>query len=146
MGKGIALQASERFPGLSQHLGHLLEEYGNRVFRIGLKNDKTLITFPTKPNNTIVDTHEIAEDLVCRHMIDRCHYPGIVPGWAMKSQPSLIQQSVQQMIDIVNKYEIQSVVMPLPGCSNGELDSATVLPILAPLDDRFTIIRYKITG
>lgn len=45
MGKGIALEAKKRFPGLPQKLGMWVREWGNRVF---ICHEELLITFPTK--------------------------------------------------------------------------------------------------
>jgi len=45
MGKGIALQAKERYPGIEKKLGELLKNEGNHVFE--LVPDK-LISFPVK--------------------------------------------------------------------------------------------------
>jgi O-acetyl-ADP-ribose deacetylase (regulator of RNase III) len=45
MGKGVALQASDKFPGLSKELGHLVKEYGNRPFYF---KEFNIMTVPTK--------------------------------------------------------------------------------------------------
>jgi hypothetical protein len=44
MGKGIALQAKQRYPNLPQQLGELLLENGNHVYYL----DNNIISFPTK--------------------------------------------------------------------------------------------------
>lgn len=44
MGKGIALQAKQRYPRIEASLGRLIQKYGNHVFKL----DKGLISFPTK--------------------------------------------------------------------------------------------------
>ena len=45
MGKGLALDAAQRFPLLPIELGELLRRYGNQVFKFPKHN---LFTFPTK--------------------------------------------------------------------------------------------------
>lgn len=45
MGKGLALEATDRFPALPRILGEALRKHGNRVF---IHNDMRLVTFPTK--------------------------------------------------------------------------------------------------
>lgn len=45
MGRGVAYQAKQRYPGLERLLGSLLQEHGNHVMRI---QQYKLITFPVK--------------------------------------------------------------------------------------------------
>lgn len=45
MGKGIALQAKERFPEAPQRIGSLVSNFGNNAYRI---EEWKLITWPTK--------------------------------------------------------------------------------------------------
>jgi len=47
MGRGLARQATERFPGLANYLGHLLCAEGNHVHPLP---EFGLITFPVKHN------------------------------------------------------------------------------------------------
>jgi hypothetical protein len=44
MGKGMALQAKQRYPKLEYTLGKLIQKYGNHTFKLG----NGLISFPTK--------------------------------------------------------------------------------------------------
>lgn len=44
MGKGIALQARTRYPGIDSELGRLVSRYGNHVFILS----HGLVSFPTK--------------------------------------------------------------------------------------------------
>jgi hypothetical protein len=44
MGKGMALQAKQRYSKLEFSLGRLIQKYGNHVFKLG----NGLISFPTK--------------------------------------------------------------------------------------------------
>lgn len=44
MGKGIALQARNRYPGIDLELGKLISKYGNHVFILS----HGLVSFPTK--------------------------------------------------------------------------------------------------
>lgn len=47
MGRGIALQAKQRYPELPLKLGTLLKRHGNQVYYFG---EYSLFTFPTKHN------------------------------------------------------------------------------------------------
>lgn len=44
MGKGISLQAKQRYPKIEITLGRLIQRYGNHTFKLG----NGLISFPTK--------------------------------------------------------------------------------------------------
>jgi hypothetical protein len=62
--------------------------------------------------------------------------------WKDKSDIGLIQISLKQMVEVVDKFNIEVVYMPAPGCGNGKLDWETqVRPICAQvLDKRFTVM------
>lgn len=45
MGRGVALQAKKRYPGLAKELGTKIREMGNRCHAMG---DGMLLSFPTK--------------------------------------------------------------------------------------------------
>lgn len=48
MGRGIALQAKERYPFLPRQLGEKLKRHGNHVFDLGEWDGVRLFSFPTK--------------------------------------------------------------------------------------------------
>jgi len=120
MGKGIALQAKQRFPVLPKRLGELLKHGGNHVYIMwGLG----LITLPTKNHwrdlsiPTLIERG--CEELQsARHRIDRSQ-KDIGPG----------------------SRQLETIYMVRPGCSNGGLDWKNVKPILEKyLDDRFVVV------
>lgn len=45
MGRGVALEAKNRFPDLAKHLGALLGKFGNNAYHFA---EHRLVTFPTK--------------------------------------------------------------------------------------------------
>jgi len=47
MGAGVALQAKDRFPGISKRVGEAIKVYGNHVYPI---TELHIVTFPTKHN------------------------------------------------------------------------------------------------
>ena len=122
MGAGIAKQANMSFNGLTQDLGGLLLQYGNRVYDMGFRKDNVtgnwirIITFPTK------------------------HH------WREKSDLELIKTSAEQLIDICNGRGITTCYLPCPGCTNGGLNwERQVKPLLdSILDDRFVIADYQL--
>lgn len=115
MGKGIALEANEIFH-ISKQLGQLLRKSGNQVYDFGVRvygsRKMRVITFPTKNH------------------------------WACSSNISLIQQSTNELLSLVNNSNIERVLMPPPGCGNGGLNwDYQVKPFLEKwLDDRFIVV------
>jgi len=79
MGRGVALQAKNRFPELPKILGDLLKKYGNQVYYITTIH---IFTFPVKHN-----WYEKADlDLIeksCREL-GRSNCPGIEPYYMVR--------------------------------------------------------------
>lgn len=122
MGKGIALQAKQRFSNLPKLWGELLLDFGNipelayyidnKLFRDPIKNSKILVSLPTK------------------------HH------WKDKSNIELIKESLHIIDYIINKDK--TIAIPRPGCSNGGLNWKDVKKEIEPLlDDRFIIYSLK---
>ena len=117
MGRGLALQAKNKFPNLSKELGIILKERGNHV---NVFDNYRLFTFPVKHN-----FYERAElELIrrsCFELITHIEYK-IIHG-------------------IEPKFPIY---LSRVGCGNGKLDWKDVEPILdKSLDDRFVICDLK---
>lgn len=113
IGKGIALSAKLKYPGIEIELGLLIKRFGNNVFELSNR----LASFPTKNN------------------------------WRDKSDLDLIQKSCHQIVDIANKKKYSKIVIPRPGCSNGQLEWSLVKEAIKDiLDNRFFIITNEKTG
>lgn len=64
--------------------------------------------------------------------------------WRDNSSLLLIEKSAKEVVEIVDKYKIQSIACPRFGCGNGGLDWKTVKKWVANiLDDRFIIVGDK---
>ena len=110
MGRGIALQAARRFPGLPRRLGAYLRKYGNRCFYLGRWQDYTIVSFPTK-----------------RH-------------WRENANLELIKVSAVQLVKIADKFNLPEIYLPRPGCGAGGLIWKDVDVVLRGiLDERFVI-------
>ena len=120
MGKGVALQFKNLFPKLPKYIGDLIKQYGNRVFNLGLYDYITssgkhipirIMTFPTK------------------------HH------WKEDSDINLIKKSCEEIIQVCDKYNYDTVFLPAPGVNNGRLNyKNTVEPVISLiLDSRFYI-------
>lgn len=120
MGAGVALAFKNRFPQLPKLLGSAITREGNVVRFLdyvqgqhGSKFTRT-ISFPTK------------------------HH------WRDKSDIELIKESARQLVHFCDTVapKASKIIIPRPGCGNGELNWRDVKEILSPmLDDRFYIIK-----
>ena len=92
MGRGVALQAKQRNPGLEFKFGTLINEVGN-IFQVTeeMDNLRTLAIFPTKYH------------------------------WKERSSRILIAESVLFLREFAIKIPHAIIILPRPGCGNGGL-------------------------
>jgi len=116
MGRGIAQQARDKFPGFAKKLGTAIKEKGNIVFHW---YEEGLITFPTK--HVWMDNSDL-------ELIERS-----------------AQQLAEEFEEGYQLgAELPKIYMPKPGCSNGNLNWKDVEPIIeSTLDHLVTIIDLK---
>lgn len=140
MGKGIAYQMANLFPELPAILGKAIRRYGNRTFKFDLPNaNMQIITVPVKPINVIYDGTNIVE-----HAKPKFTLGNRVPGFYAKADLNIIRNSLVQLVEIVDKYNLEEIVCPRFGAGAGELDWCDVKPIIDELlDDRFKIYTFK---
>ncbi|MGF1472959.1 MAG: ADP-ribose-binding protein [Rubrobacteraceae bacterium] len=114
MGRGCALEAKQRFPGIDLKLGRLIQQHGNRVMRLAkLTDGSVLASYPVK------------------------HH------WKEEADPALIERSAHQLVALANTFGQTNVLLPRPGCGSGRLSWGEVKPLLESiLDERFTVITY----
>jgi hypothetical protein len=116
MGRGNAKFMRDTFH-IDALLGEYLSKYGNRAFLLGSGRfpyyyggkQIFLATFPTKHR------------------------------WRDKSDLLLIEQSAYQINEIADKFNLERVYIPIPGCGNGGLVWSQVKDRLTVLDERFII-------
>lgn len=124
MGAGVAGQAQYRYPRFPKIAGEAIKTHGNHVYFFGnwyLKGFQAenysqellmyYVTFPVKHN------------------------------WYEKADLDLIKRSAEELMVIVDKQQWQRVLLPCPGCGNGQLEWKDVQPVIEPiLDDRIVVI------
>jgi len=122
MGRGIALEAAQRYPGLEYELGEKLRNFGNHTYPFFYNDKQDLLTLPVKPT---------------------FFGPNHQPGWKAKAQLPIILQSISEMLILVNRYHWMDILMPRPGCGFGQLKWEDVKPkIESLLDNRFTVVTF----
>jgi hypothetical protein len=113
MGRGIALQAKERIPEIDKFLASSLTVKGNVVAVLGRHDNKWIIAFPTK------------------------HH------WKDDSTIELIRTSAIQLKAHFDKQIVKpTVLLPRPGCANGNLRWTDVKRVIEPIldDDHFIVV------
>lgn len=115
MGRGVALEAKQRWADLPRLLGVSLKLLGNHVHNFALATAPyRIVTFPVKL------------------------------AWFEKAEIVLITRSVFELDSLATMLEWKTIVLPRPGCGNGGLDWADVRPVLAKyLDDRFVVVHKE---
>jgi hypothetical protein len=112
MGRGIALQAAQRFPKLPQEFGKLLQENGNQMCIFPLYR---LITFPVK-----------------NHWYEKASLDLI---WASAIDLALLTETPLRANPTTMFYMVR------PGCGNGQLQWKDVKPLLTDvLSDNVCVV------
>ena len=122
MGRGCALEASNKGPDLSMLLGDAIRHNGNVTIYLYAAGDDA-------GNGSV-----IAEALIS---------VPVKKNWWEKADLGLLFRSVVALTEIVDLQGFRRVVLPRPGCGNGGLDWELVRPVIsAVLDDRFTVVSF----
>jgi len=111
MGAGVAKACRDTVKDSDLNLAKLLKKNGNCVQIFDELNNVKIIAFPTKNN------------------------------WRDNSDIELIKKSCEQLVELMNLNGIDSILLPRPGCTNGNLSWNYVKSIIKPiLDNRVTFI------
>jgi O-acetyl-ADP-ribose deacetylase (regulator of RNase III) len=114
MGRGVAWEAKQHYPGIDRVLGTLLKTEGSHVHIVwpeSANGSCAVVSFPVKYH------------------------------WFDEANPQLIDLSCGQLVALTEEKGWSTVALPRPGCGNGKLRWETIRPILvAWLDSRFTIV------
>jgi len=113
MGRGIAKQASLKFPGLSRELAALVRVQGNKVHILSERKGYKLVAFPVKYL------------------------------WDMRADLDLIKTSAKQLEHYARLHKSCIFLLPRPGCGNGGLDWQDVEPIISFLPDNVFVLNNE---
>ena len=119
MGRGVALQAAQKFPKLAYEFGGLLKVHGNHVMGFP---EYRLLTMPVKHNWYEKADLELIERS-CQELKEHVDY---------LTDSLLFDKAIERPLVIA---------MVRPGCGNGQLNWIDVKPLIEPyLDDRFVVV------
>lgn len=138
MGRGCAFTAKKKYPIFPKVLGNKIKSDGNRVFKIFTRDKRTYVSFPVKPEYSISDGSNFVSH--------SSGYPvgAKIPGFHCKADINIIIESAHQLVDLADANpQWKRILIPRPGCGNGELKWETVRNSLSEiLDDRFIVVSF----
>ena len=133
MGAGLALDAKNRYPGIVFDLGTHLRREGNVVGWLR-KDPHQLISIPVKPWFMKLETHEQRIKILPK-VRNLYNIGDTVPGFHCMANIKLIETSLNQLVDFIEKNSLDTVFIPLLGCGNGGLSATRdLLPLLERMD------------
>ena len=119
MGRGIARQARDTFPGLDEALGEAI------MYECGHLGEYRLLVSPLWKTGRKLAAFQVKRD-----------FDG-------NADPSLIKNAAFELEIFARKNPDAEIHMNFPGIGNGRLTAETVLPLIKDLPDNVTVWRYK---
>jgi hypothetical protein len=133
MGAGLAYDAKDRYPGIVFDLGTHIRREGNVVGWLR-KEPHQIIAIPVKPSFHKIENQNQKKKILPKV---RSIY-GIgetVPGFYCMADIKLIERSLNQLVDFIEKNSLKTVFIPLLGCGNGGLSpTRDLFPLLERMD------------
>lgn len=128
MGAGTAGQAQSRYPNFPKIAGLYVALHGNHVFPYTIEELRTNTMFYEDDNTNYYITFPV------KH------------AWYELADLELIERSAHELMKVIDRLDSKKVLLPLPGCGNGQLSWADVRPVLEPiLDDRVWVISNSLS-
>jgi O-acetyl-ADP-ribose deacetylase (regulator of RNase III) len=142
MGRGCAFEAVGRWPTIDKELGDSIKKHGNVPSLIlNFVMEYYVLSFPVKHDYVICSE---TKDNIMKFKRKNHKVGSQVPGWAAMADVSLIKESAIKLVQLADKMDYKSVVIPRPGCGAGELNWDDVYLSISPiLDDRFKVITFR---
>lgn len=113
MGRGIAQTCRDRFKGIDLRLGKRIISGGNHVYQLGRYEDGRILSFPVKHR------------------------------WNEEADLDLIERSCLELNELIDIKGYKKVLLPRPGCGNGQLKWRDVKPVIEPiLSDKIYVVTF----
>ena len=134
MGRGLAKECLNIFPGIDKKLGEGIITNGNIPFELA---ENKIYSFPVKPNSDFIFEEKDYDKIISGHRnkiqnMSR-YYNSVttIPGWMCKARLDIIESSAKKLLELFIEKNLQKFfVLPKVGCGNGELNWMDVEPIL----------------
>lgn len=138
MGRGVAKQAAEKWPVLPRLLAENICNAGNVPHVLCTVSGRTIVSFPVKSRDELCAADK---GNVVTHWRNKVSVGDEVPGFACVARLDLIEMSAKRLRQIADRFSLEKIALPRPGCGAGELKWEQVKPILESiLDDRFVVV------
>jgi hypothetical protein len=127
MGRGNALAMAQAIPELPKVLGTFITKYGNRV---GFIYNRSVINFPVKPVSG--NYNDLLTHIQKRYKETDTN----IPGFWCKADQQIIETSINQLNDLIIKFKLEQIYLPIPGVNNGQLKLEDIRNILEKSSNR----------
>lgn len=139
MGRGVAQQATQKWPGIEYSIGAIIKDAGSIVRIV------TQVDTDRGLSARVIPVHAGPKHLLSRWNWPRpdCHVVmlPVKRHWRDKADLNLIVRSIGQLVLLATGLGWKRVALPRPGCGAGGLRWDEVGPLISDmLDDRFIII------
>ena len=132
LGRDVGYQARRRFPGIDRLLNDHIRDNGWASVTLLLPG---IFSFPVKRNYARKEDADVLEHYRLRFSGDE-----IIPGWALKAEISIIEESLGQLNQLRHSYSYPVIMLPRPGCEAGGLDWMDVYLSCAAYGDWLHVI------
>lgn len=132
MGRGTALGAAQRYYGIQALLGTKISKKGNRVHRLTRKNAQLPYLKLARKNGPLLTPTPW-------HIVS---FP-VKHDWKDDADLKLIKSSCSQLKKLIDKMGWEKVLLPRPGCGNGNLSWKKVKSVVKDVlgyDDRIVVV------
>lgn len=130
MGRGVALQATKKWPGIEYVLGELIQKNGNTTQRLTSWGEKKIT----------LSTHDEVYDMPF-HIISL----PVKHHWGDQADVGLIERSLKELIYVACDVE-GKIALPRPGCGNGGLSWGKVQFLVQRIlaEDRYIVVERNV--
>lgn len=131
MGRGNALAMAQAIPQLPGNLAAHIKKNGNNVGPIFNR----VIAFPVKP--VTGNYNQLLFHIQKRYKPTDSN----IPGFWCKADLSIINNSMMQLNEFIDKFNLEKVYLPIPGVNNGQLKFEDVKSILEKGSNKITFVQ-----
>lgn len=129
MGRGVALQAMTKWPGIEYTLGRCIEGHGNKTQFPTFESKKQVwLDIPLALRDKVLMPFHLIALPVKHH-------------WRKKADVKLVEESLERLADLAGAVK-GKIALPRPGCGNGGLKWGDMRPLVERIlnTDQFIVM------